>query len=63
MALHEYEGSIRGQTRFSLFVNEPAFVLGVFNLAVISTDSFKLEFNVAFVRSAYVEVVLLVVGF
>jgi hypothetical protein len=55
VALHEHEGTIRRETRFSLLVNQPALVFGVFDLAVIGTDSLKLQLNVALVRSANIE--------
>jgi len=40
-------------------VNQPALVFGVLNLAVISTDSLKLQLDVALVGSANVEARLL----
>ncbi len=59
VALHEDEGSIRGQTVFALLMDVPTLVLGVLNFAVVSRHSLELKFNVASVGAANAKLVLL----
>jgi hypothetical protein len=63
VTLHEHEGTIGGETGFTLLVDQPALLFCVLNLAVISTDSFEFEFNITLVRSADVKASLLIGGF
>lgn len=43
--LHEHESSIAGELVLALLSDEPALVLGVTNLGVISTDSLELNLD------------------
>lgn len=49
VALHEHKGAVGREAGFALLVNQPALVFGVLDLAVIGTDSLKLQLNVALV--------------
>ena len=55
VALHEHEGTVGREARFALLVNQPALVFCVLDLAVIGTDSLKLQLDVALVGSANIE--------